>query len=175
MEEQSSVRMAWFAPAEFSEQQNMATWVLREYLNIRLNDEIRENLGGVYWIGAGVSITSTPRGEMSMQIGFACSPLRVQELSDAVLNLLNETAAGVVREIFDNAVLAQHQSWEVFMQSNSSIAGSYANSAVLMNLPLSRLQRRPQYINAVTPADIQGIIARFLQDGPAKVVLFQGQ
>jgi len=175
MEEQSSVRLAWFAPAEFTEQQNMATWVLREYLNIRLNDEIRENLGGVYWIGAGVSITSTPRGEISMQIGFACSPLRVQELTDAVLNLLNETVTSVVQEIFDNAVLAQHQSWEVFMQSNSSIAGSYANSAVLMEVPLSRLQRRPQYINAVTPAHIQDIIARLLANGPAKVVLFQGQ
>jgi len=110
-----------------------------------------------------------------MQIGFACSPLRVQELTDAVLNLLNETLAGVVQEVFDNAVLAQHQSWEVFMQSNSSIAGSYANSAVLMEVPLSRLQRRPQYINAVTPADVQGIIARLLANGPAKVVLFQGQ
>jgi len=174
MEEQSTVRMSWFAPAAFSEQLNMATWVLRGYLNIRLNDEIRENRGGVYWIGGSVSISSTPRGELSMQVGFACSPHRVQELSDAVLALLRETASGVIQETFDNAVQAELLSWEVFMQSNASIAGSYANSAALMDMPLSRLQRRPEYINAVTPADIQDIVARLLQDGPATVVLFQG-
>jgi len=175
MEEQSTVRLAWFAPAVFTEQLNMTAWILNEYLDIRLNDEIRENLGGVYWIGAGVSVSATPRGEMSLSIGFACSPHRVQELTDAVMALLNSTAAGLVRETFDNALEAQLQSWEVFMQNNASIAGSYVNSAVMMNLPLSRLERRPQYLNAVTPAAVQTMTAQLLQNGPAKIVLFQGQ
>jgi len=175
MEEQSTVHMAWFAPATFTEQLNMTAWVLNEYLNIRLTDEIRENLGGVYWIGAGVSVSATPRGELSMQIGFACDPGRVQELSNAVMALLNSTVAGLARATFDNAVEAQLQSWEVFMQSNSSIAGSYVNSAVMMNLPLSRLERRPEYLNAVTPAAVQNMVARLLGNGPAKIVLFQGQ
>jgi hypothetical protein len=42
---------------------------------------------------------------------------------------------------------------------------------VLLNLPLSRLNRRPQYYSAVTPAEIQGICARLLQNGPAQIVL----
>ena len=57
------------------------------------------------------------------------------------------------------------------MQSNAYIAQSYANSAVLLNLPLSRLNRRPRYYDAVTPADIQRMCARLLQTGPAQVVL----
>jgi len=175
LEEQSTVRMAWFAPAVFSEQLNMTAWVLNEYLDIRLIDEIRENLGGVYWIGASVSISASPRGELSMQIGFACDPGRVQELSDAVMTLLNDSAAGLNSVAFANAVEAQLQSWELFMQNNTSIAGSYANSAVMMNLPLSRLERRPQYINAVTQAAVQGMVAQLLGNGPAKIVLFQGQ
>ncbi|MCL2600952.1 MAG: insulinase family protein, partial [Treponema sp.] len=175
LEEQSTVRMAWHAPAVFGEQLSITAQVLNEYLNIRLNDEIRENLGGVYWIGAGVSASMTPRGELSMQIGFACDPQRVRELSDAVMALLNETARGVTRSVFDNSVEAMLQSWEVSMQSNSFIAGSYANSAVLMNLPLSRLQRRPRYIEAVTPADVQRMVAQLLPNGPAKIILFQGQ
>ncbi|MCL2233727.1 MAG: insulinase family protein, partial [Treponema sp.] len=172
LEEQSVVVMSWFAPAVFTEQLNMAAWVLGEYLNIRLNDEIRENLGGVYSIWAWLSVSSIPRGEMALRVEFACDPRRVEELSEAVVQLLNETVLSVVQDIFNNAVEAQLQSWELFMQNNASIAGSYINSAVSLNLPLARLHRRPQYINAVTPADVQDITTRLLQSGPAKIVRF---
>ena len=175
LEEQSIVHMAWFAPATFTEQFSIVAQALTEYLNIRLNEEIRDNLGGVYGIGAGASVSPSPRGELSLQIQFACDPQRVQELSDAVLNLLRETATGnITQSHFNNAIEAMHQGLEVSMQSNSFIAQSYVNSAVLLELPLSRLQQRPQNFNAVTPAAIQRMMAQLLPNGPAKVVLFPG-
>jgi len=172
MEEQSTVHMAWFSPATFSERLSIETQVLNEYLRIRLNDEIRENLGGVYGIGVSVGISPAPRGELSMRVQFGCDPQRVRELSDAVFALLNEAAAGISQTVFVSAVEALHQGWETSMQSNSFIAQSYANSSVLLELPLSRLHRRPQYFDAVAPADIQRITAQLLQNGPAKLVLF---
>ena len=174
MEDQSIVQMAWFAPAAFTDQLSIIAQVLNGYLRIRLNDEIRENLGGVYSIGNSVGLSATPRGELSMRIQFACNPQRVQELSDAVMDLLDEMATGVNRPAFDSAVEALHQSLETSMQSNSFIASSYINSAVLLDLPLSRLNRRPQYFNAVTPADIQRVTTQLLQNGLAKIVLFSG-
>ncbi len=58
------------------------------------------------------------------------------------------------------------------MQSNAYIAQSYANSSVLLNLPLSRLDRRPKLFDAVTQADIQRVCGQLLQsNGPAVVVL----
>jgi len=175
MEDQSIVQMAWFAPAVFSEQQSIVAQVLNGYLRIRLNNEIRENLGGVYSIGASVGVSAAPRGEMSMRIQFACNPRRVEELSSAVLDLLAGIAAGVNRPAFDSAVEALHQSLETSMQSNAFIASSYVNSSVMLNQPLSRLQRRPGYFDAVTPADIQRFAAQLLANGPAKVVLFSGE
>jgi zinc protease len=173
LEEQSIVYMAWFVPATFTEQLSIVAQALNEYLNIRLNEEIRENLGGVYGIGAGVGVSPSPRGELSLQVQFTCDPQRVQELSDAVVNLLRETATGsIVQVTFNDAIEAMHQGLRVSMQSNSFIAQSYVNSAVLLELPLSRLQQRPQNFNAVTPAAIQGMIAQLLPNGPAKVVLF---
>ena len=176
IEDRNTIHMAWFAPAVFTEQLSLTTQVLNGYLRIKLNDEIRENLGGVYGISSSVGMSFTPRGEMSLRIQFDSNPARSQELSDAVLRLLNETATGTIdRTVFNNAVEALHQDWEVSMQNNSFIAQSFINSSAMMNLPLSRLHRRPQYINAVTPADIQGIAVRLLQNGPAKLVLFPDQ
>ena len=58
-EEQSSVYMAWFSKASYSDEIDVITDVLNEYLDIKLNDEIREKLGGVYSISAAV--LSCPR------------------------------------------------------------------------------------------------------------------
>ena len=175
IEEQSIVSMSWFAPAVFSEQLSIATQVLRDYINTRLFEEIRDNLGGVYWISGWVGVSSMPRGELVMEVSFGCDPARVQELSEAVVNLLNDSARSITMSTFNNSVEAQHQALEVSMQSNSFIAQSYVNSAVVFDLPLSRLNRRPQYINAVTSDDLQRILTQLLANGPAKIALFPGQ
>jgi zinc protease len=79
-EEQSRVYMIWFSKpsgagtpskegaASFTEELNAATQVLGEYLEIKMTDEIREKLGGVYSISANVSISPVPRGELSMSV-----------------------------------------------------------------------------------------------------------
>jgi zinc protease len=167
--------MAWFTPAPYSEELSATARVLGEYLDIRLTEEIREKLGGVYSIGANVSASSIPRDELLMSVYFACDPGRAEELISAVIGLLNQITGGTVtRDVFDKAVEALQKEWETSVQSNSYIAQSYANSSVLLNAPLSRLNRRPQYFAAVTPEDIRRICARLLQgnNGPAQVVLF---
>ena len=175
-EDQSIVYMAWFENVPFTEELSITAQVLSEYLEIITNDEIREKLGGVYSISANVPASPVPRGELSMQVYFACDPKRMQELSDAVIDLLNRAAGGdsIDRDVFKKSTEALIKEWEISMQSNSYIAQSYANSVVLLNLPLSRLNRRQEYIKAVTPADIQQVCARLVQGGnrgPVKVVL----
>jgi zinc protease len=174
-EEQSTVYMAWFSKSPFTEELSSIAQVLGEYLDIRMDDEIREKLGGVYSISAGVSVSPVPQGEIEMYVYFACDPKRVQELSAAVVALINQTAGNINRDVFNKSVEALKKEWETSMQSNAYIAQSYANSSVLLNLPLSRLNRRPRYYDAVTPADIQRLCARLLQTGPAQVVLLPEQ
>jgi zinc protease len=173
-EEQSTVYMVWFSKAPYSDELSAACQVLNEYLDIKLDDEIREKLGGVYSISSGVSISPVPQGELSMQVYFSCDPKRARELQTAVIALLNQVMGGVIdRDTFTKAVEAPKKEWEVSIQSNAYIAQSYANSSVLLSLPLSRLDRRPKLFDAVTQADIQRVCAQLLgSSGPAIVVLF---
>jgi zinc protease len=172
-EEQGAVFMAWFSNAQFNDELNAVCQVLNEYIDIKLDEEIREKMGGVYSISSGVSVSPVPRGELVMQVYFACDPKRAKELQTAVIAILNQVKNGVIdRDTFTKAVEAPKKEWEVSIQSNMYIAQSYANSSVLLNLPLSRLDRRPKLFDAVTTADIQGVCARLLStDGPAVVVL----
>jgi len=174
-EEQSSVFMGWYSKAQYNDELNAICEVLNEYLDIKLIDEIREKLGGVYSIYSYASVWSIPQGELSMLVYFNCDPKRVRELQTAVMAVLNQIAGGVTdHNIFTKAVKACKKEWEVSIQSNYNIATSYAISSVLLNLPLSRLDKWPKMYDAVTQTDIQRVCSQLVKgdnNGPVLVVL----
>ena len=106
-------------------------------------------------------------------------PLR-RSVCAGFIELFNRTAgksgnAPIVNDTFNKSVEALKKEWEISMQSNLYIAQSYANSSVLMNLPLSRLNRRPRYYDAVTHADIRALCVQALAVGPVQVILYPEQ
>jgi zinc protease len=175
-EERSGVYLGWFAPAPYSDGQSAAAEVLNEYLDITLNDEIRETLGGVYSISGAISLSLLPRGELSGGLYFICDPKRAEELSAAAEAQIRNIAAGTVDEdAFAKSVEALIKNYEESVQSNLYIAQSYANSAVIYRSPLSRLDRRPGLYQAVTYKDIQNTAERLLKGGSARVILYPEQ
>jgi zinc protease len=172
-EDQSIVYMGWFADAEYSEALSQASQAASEYLDIKMTEEIREKLGGVYSISAGLSASPVPRGELMLQVYFACDPRRTDELSAAVRAQLEAAVRGPLdADTFDKSLKALKKEWEANIQSNAYIAQSYVNSSVLLNLPLSRLHHRPESIDAVKPGDIQAALRRVLENGPARITLY---
>jgi zinc protease len=172
-EEQSLVYMSWYAKEAWTEELSVTASVLSGYLDIKMTEEIREKLGGVYSISVGVSASPLPEGELITGISFACDPKRALDLSSAVIDLLNRTADGPIDDdTFGKAVEALKKEWETSVQSNLYIAQSYANSAVLLGQPLSRLDKRPALYGQVTKAGIQDILKRLLPKGPARIILY---
>jgi zinc protease len=171
-EERSLVFMGWYDPLPFTEKTSVAVSVLNEYLDIRLTEDIREALGGVYSIYAGISLSPAPRGELVMNVQFVCDPKRADELSGAVERLIRQTAETPLNsDTFAKSIEALKKEWEASMQNNGYIAQSYANSSVLLDTPLSRLNKRPELYEKVQPEEIQEICRRLLPKGPVKVVL----
>jgi zinc protease len=172
-EDRGLVYMGWFAKEAYTEEGSITAQVLSEYLDIEMTEEIREKLGGVYSISVGASVSPVPEGELTLQVYFACDPKRSRELSAAVTELLNRTAnRDIDMDNFAKAAEALKKEWEASMQNNGYIAQSYANSSVLLDQPLARLNRRPAYIDAVKPQDLQRLCRRALTDGPALVILY---
>jgi zinc protease len=172
-EEQSVVYMGWFAPLPFSEEQSVSAMVLSEYLDILFTRDIREKMGGVYSVTVDVSLSPTPAGELVMQVYFVCDPRRSGELAAEVEALLKQTAGGPLDgDTFAKAVEALKKEWEASVQSNFYIAQSYANSLVLLNSPLSRLDKRPGLFEKVRPDEIQALCMVLLPRGPARVTLY---
>jgi len=174
-EDRSMVYLSWIAagPADFSEQRNQTASLLSEYLDIILNDEIREKLGGVYSISADASVSTIPSGEYRIRVYFVCDPVRVEELITAVRNTLTGmTKQPLNQDIFNKSKEALLKEHERSIQRNLHIAQSYINSSVLYNSPLSRLNSRADAIKAVTVQSVQTFCRETLASGPVQVVLF---
>jgi zinc protease len=118
-------------------------------------------------------VNPVPDGELSLGVYFACDPRRVEELTAAAAELINQTAGGLIhQDTFDKSVEALKKEWESSIQSNAYIARSYANSSTLLNLPLSRLDKRPAYYDTVKPGDIQRLCTQLFPQGPAVITLY---
>ena len=67
--------------------------ILGQVLSMRLRDVLREDMGGVYGVRVGGSITRSPHQERSFVIQFGCDPARVDELTKAAYAQIAEIAA----------------------------------------------------------------------------------
>lgn len=58
---------------------NRDLFILKRVVEIRLLEALRENKGGVYYVGAGGHLQRAPHGERSFVVHFGCDPGRVEE------------------------------------------------------------------------------------------------
>jgi len=174
-DERSMVYILWqsHGAADFDEKMNQTAYVLTEYLDIMLTDEIREKLSGVYSISTDAFVSVIPKGEYALSVYFQCSPARAAELISAVKERITEFANSQINpDTFNKsreALLMQH---DASIQRNLHIAQSYANSSVLYDTPLSRLDGRPDVIRSVTAEDVQAFCRELINRGPVQVVLY---
>ncbi|MDR2470948.1 MAG: insulinase family protein [Treponema sp.] len=189
-EEKAIVYMGWFVPRPWTEADNAAALVLNEYLDIVLTDEIREKLGGVYSVSAGVSLSPMPAGELSLGVYFICDPRREAELRGAVRELLGGLAAPAApgspgtpdlpgtpgarpldEETLDRAREALVKTFDRSMENNGFVARNLGNFTVITGAPLSNLARRPDLYRGVALEQVRSLLEALLPGGPAELVL----
>jgi len=170
-EEKSMVFMGWYVPKTWTEEDNAAVLALNDYLDIILNDEIREKLGGVYSISSRVSFSPMPRGELSLEIYFVCDPKRETELREAVKKQLTSLVSAVDEKTLSRSKEALVKTFERSMESNSFRARNLANFYIITEIPLSHLAERPALYRSVTEDRLRSIMEELLTKGPAELIL----
>lgn len=172
-EEKSLVYLGWFAPAQYSEKADATARVLDAYLDIRLTEEIRERLGGVYSISSSVSLGAVPVGELALSLSFSTSPERTNELAAAVERELDVLAAGSVDPaILAKAVEALRRTHERSLESNSGLASSFAVLSEALDLGPASLYGRPERFAQVRADDVVRTARALRAGGPARVILY---
>ena len=89
IEPKSQTTLVFTGPARASREERFALEVLGQILEIRLRDELREELGGTYSVGVDYSNTLPQPGYGTTSIQFGSSPDRVDSLVATVMTELD--------------------------------------------------------------------------------------
>jgi zinc protease len=118
-EPKGRVVMAFHGPERWSQESQHDLDILGEVLSIRLREQLREELGGVYGVGAGGFIARRPRQEYTFSVGFGCAPDNIDTLKKKVLD---EVAAlqkdGIGADYLDKVKQGARRSHEINLKEN---------------------------------------------------------
>lgn len=84
IEPKSQTAVVFFGPANATRAERFALDAVSSILDIRLREELREELGGTYSVGVGSSIVRIPKEEYTVSINFGSAPERADSLVQAV-------------------------------------------------------------------------------------------
>jgi zinc protease len=83
-DDKSQVILYFSGERTYDRQESLAVTFLGEILTIKLIETLREEIGGVYGVGASGGTGKLPVDNFTFSVGFPCSPDRVEELIGVV-------------------------------------------------------------------------------------------
>jgi zinc protease len=171
IDEKSRVHMSWITDEKYSQKMGAASKVLSGYIDMIILEHIRVKLGGAYSPSGGAGFDPF-LNELGMEVGFLCDPKRVEELISAVFKDIESIAEGNIdADVFTKAKKAVQKMWETATENNSAIAENYADSMVLYNTPLNRIDKFPSVLEAVSKQDLKDIATRLLKGKYYQIIL----
>ncbi len=161
-EPKARVSLMFHGDQKWTRDDDRDMFILGQALSMRLRETLREDLGGVYGVGAGGSITRSPHQERQFNIGFGCDPTRVDELLAATQK---EIAAlkkdGVTQEYLDKIKAQFTRERETQLRSNGFWSGWLENSYRFGDDPTIILDPS-KMIARMTVENVKAAAARYL-------------
>ncbi len=137
-------------------------YVLSRVLSVRLREVMREDMGGVYGVGAGGGISRSPRQERTFTISFGADPNRVDELIKAanaeVAKILKD---GVPEDYLDKVRKGYEREREIQLKSNGFWLGWLESTARYKEDPNIILDAQPM-LKRMTAANVKASIKKYL-------------
>lgn len=128
-EPKASVQIDFHGDEKWSRDKDRDMFILGQVMSIKLREQMREDMGGVYGVGAGGRINRSPPLERTFSVRFGCDPTRVGELVKAVLDTSEKLKKEPVSEDTLERVKATFlRARETDLRRNGFWAGWLANA-----------------------------------------------
>ena len=92
------MQIVFTGPCEYSIANRAVMSALRQLLDIRLREVLREDKSGTYGAGVGASCSHIPYPHYQVTVSFGSAPERTDELSKAVFGVIDSIKAGAVSD-----------------------------------------------------------------------------
>jgi len=161
-QDKARVQLAMYGDEKWSRDKERDMFVLSSIAAIRLREVLREDLGGVYGVGAGGRISRAPKQERVFQIAFGCAPAAVDKLINAAFAELDAIAKNGIGEDYLEKVRQNFvRDREVTMRTNRYWLDWLGRAAWYGDDPALVLDPKP-VLDRITSANVKAAAAKFL-------------
>ena len=160
----STIRLKYTTPTHYSLKEALKLDALKDVLNIKLRELIREEKSGVYGVSVQASISRIPEAKATLTISFTCDPKRRKELTKYVRDVVKEVQTTLVEQKYLTALIKKNVSTfekniptDRFWQKKLKEYSFYGDSLDEVN----------DYINiyhSLTPAITKEMANKYLQE-----------
>jgi len=128
-EPKARVQLSYYGDEAWTRDKDRDMFILGQVMSVRLRETLREDLGGVYGVGAGGSISRSPRQERTFTVSFGCDPTRVDELIKAVqAEMATVAKSGIAANYLENIQKTFERERELQLRNNGFWTGWLASS-----------------------------------------------
>jgi zinc protease len=161
-EPKARVQLTFHGAQKWSRDDDRDMFILGQALSMKLRETLREDLGGVYGVGAGGSISRSPTQERTFTISFGCDPTRVDELiAAAQKEIATMQKDGIGQDHLDKIKAQFQRERETQLRNNGFWSGWLENSARYGD-DATIILDPSKMIARMTPENVKAASKRFL-------------
>jgi zinc protease len=161
-EPKATVQLLWSGTFNYDQQNNLIADALKECLEIRLLERLREDESGVYTPSASVSASKYPQSRFVFSVAFGCAPQNADKLINSALDEIEK-----LKSKGPLAINLQKWKAETLRQQETQLLSNqwweiYLSSQILNHENLNAYKNFNAIVNDITPAQVQEAAKRLL-------------
>ena len=163
VEAKAQTQLVFTGSCEYSYENRIVMDALRDLLDIRLREALREDKGGTYGVNVGGSCRNIPTQRYEFTVSFGSAPERADELVREVFAVIDSVKAGVVSD--SNLVKVKEmpiRSHETSLKQNGSWIAAMAD-ADEDGRDHRDFTRLPEIVNSVTKEKLRDAARLYLR------------
>jgi zinc protease len=162
IEPKAKVNLFFSGVFDYSAAEKIQLDGLKEVLQIRLTERLREDESGVYSPGVSESVSKYPNPSYSFGISFGCSPQNVEKLIASVLDEINKLkTSGPLQVNVDKYKAEDQRTRETSLKSNNWWM-DYLVTSLQNHDDLHELNAYDSDMSKVTPETLKAIANKYL-------------
>ena len=160
----SQVQIVWVEETTYDADEALELDALGEVLTIKLIEQLREEIGGVYGVGANGGIRKYPYGNATFSISFPCGPDNVEKLTEAALAEVEKLKEnGPTAEDLAKVKETYLQERKDEMQKNSFWLAALQDSDE-EDKDIAMMMSFEERVQALTAEELQEVANKYLDD-----------
>jgi zinc protease len=171
-EPKATVYLVYTGTYDYSPDNNVKMDAMKETLEIRLLQRLREDESGVYSPGAQVGTVKLPQQRYSFMVHFGCAPQNVEKLIASTLDEINKLKTdGPLQENIDKWRAEEKTSFEPQLKTNNFWLG-YLDAQLQNQEKLDDVNNYNGLLDNVKPGDVKTMAGKYLNgDNYIRLVL----